>query len=195
MEEGGRQKEQCHFASGDDDVVDPRIGRRSQTADQKEHEEARHREEDPRRRHAGLSQNDEHADPEEEESEQRRVEIAGVADTPPAELDVDLEDTAARSHQVRHRVADVVTVEKFLGVGLGVFEKLAINADDHVRRSDARPVGARARHHRTHDARTGNIRLQNDAVIGMRKNHVRNREGGNQERENPGRQRQRQTPL
>ena len=195
MEESGGQEEQGHFARGDDDVIHSRIGGRSQAADQKEHEQAGHGEEDPCGRHAGLPENDEHANPEEKESEQRRVEVAGVADAPPAKLDVDLENASARSHQVRHRVADIVLIEQFLGMGLGIFQELSIDADDHVRGSDARPIGAGARNHCTHDTRTGNVRLQDHAIVGMRKKHVRNREGGNQECENPGRQRQRQTPL
>ena len=108
VEKRGRKKEQRDRAGREDEGVHPRVGRRSQATDQKEHEEDGHGEEDPRRRHAGLAQNDKDANTEEEEPEQRGVEIAGVADAPPAELDIDLEDAAAGSHQIRHRFPDVV---------------------------------------------------------------------------------------
>jgi hypothetical protein len=195
VEKGGRQEEEGHGAGGDREVIDPRVGGRPQPAHQEEHEEARHRVEDPGRRHARLPQDDEGPDPEEEEAEQRDVEVAGVPDTPAPELDVDLENAASGTHEIGHRVTDVVLVEDFLGVLLLCLEKGAVDTDDHIGRSDAREIGTGARNHRTHDPSSRDIGLQDDAVVRMRKEHVRNRQGGNEEGENPGRQRQRQTPL
>ncbi len=195
MEKSRRQKKQCHGAGREHEGVDPGVRSRTQPAHEEEHEKAAHREENPRGRQSRLPQNNEGADPEEKKTEQRGVKIGRVTNPTPAELDLHLEDPPARANQIRHRIADVVPVQEFLGVGLRIEEEGPVDTDDHIRGPDSRAIGTRTRHHSAHDPRTRDIGLQNHAVVGVRQEHIRNRKGGYQECQDPGRQRHRQTPL
>ncbi len=58
-----------------------------------------------------------------------------------AELDLDLEDAAAGTDQVRHRFPDIVLVQEHLSVGFRI-EEGPIDADDHVTGTDTGTVGS-----------------------------------------------------
>lgn len=73
-------------------------------------------------------------------------------------------------------------------MGRGV-EVNAIDPDDNVSRSDSRHIRARSRHDLPYDSRTRHVCLKNDAIVRTRKEHIRDRKGGDEEREDPGRHR------
>ena len=195
MEKGCRQKEQGHRSRGQHKGVNPGVRGRAQPAHEEEQKEAAHRVEDPRRGQPGLAQDDEEANAEEGEPEKSCVEVGCAADLSATELDGNLKHMARGAHQIGDRLTDTVPVQELLGMGRGIEEEGAVDPDDHVSRPDTGDIGPGTGHHAAHDPRTRNVRFQDDAVVRTRKEHVRNRQGGNEKREYPGRQRQSETPL
>ena len=71
----------------------------------------------------------------------------------------------------------------------GGIEDNAIDSDDYISRPDPCRIRTRSGHDLPHDTSTRHVHLKNDAIVRARKEHIRDRESGNQEREDPGRQR------
>jgi hypothetical protein len=190
MQESGRQQEQGHGPGGEHERVHPGVRRRPQPTHQEQHEQGAHGEEHPRSRHTGLLHQHEESHAEEDEAQHRGIEVRGIADLAPAELDVDFHHVPhrtaepTRTDQVGNDIADAVPIEDLLGMSGGL-EDGPIDPDDEVTGVDAGLRSTGSRNHGPHPAGSGAVTLQHDPVVRFGQKHVDDRQPGHQERKDP----------
>src|SRR5205823_3882888 len=131
VEERGGEQEERDRAGVLDEQVDPPIGRRTKAADEKEQEENADDEKDPDRLVFGAFPEDEEADREEEEPDDRLVEVRRIAEGAPGEGDARRELVVAALNEIVEGGADPASEQLPGGIG-GLAHDAVIDSFDLV---------------------------------------------------------------